>query len=141
MDKAIDNSLKVTLFHEIHHIVRGWLVLENKFGYGIDIAVINEGLADVYSEMEAGHPHANYTGSPDFDAWAKEILALPPEAHREYAEWMFQHPDGRVAIGYRTGAWIVKKAMSNSGKGIIELTQMSVKDIYALAGYRFRNND
>ena len=141
VDKAIEDSLEVTLFHEIHHIVRGWLVLENKFGHGIDIAVINEGLAEVYSELEGGHPHSNYTGSPDFDAWTKEILALPVEAHNKYAQWMFQHPDGRQAIGYRTGAWIVKKAMKASGKGIEELTQTPVKNIYTLAGYKFRNND
>lgn len=138
VDKAIEDSLEVTLFHEIHHIVRGWLVLENKFGHGIDIATINEGLADAYSELEAGHPHATYSDSPDFDAWTKEILALPVAAHGQYGEWMFQHPDGRQAIGYRTGAWIVKKAMSASGKDIVELTQMSVNDIYDLAGYRFR---
>ena len=141
VDKATDDSLKVTLFHELHHIIRGWLVLENKFGHGIDIATINEGLADVYSELEAGHPHATYTDSPDFDAWTKEILALPVAAHGQYGEWMFQHPDGRQAIGYRTGAWIVKKAMAASGNGIIELTQMSVNDIYALAGYKFRDNE
>ncbi|GLR69634.1 DUF2268 domain-containing putative Zn-dependent protease [Agaribacter marinus] len=141
VDKAIDDSLKRTLFHELHHIARGWLVLETKFGYGIDIAAINEGLAEVYSELEAGHSNANYTGNPDFDAWTKEILALPVQAHSEYAQWMFQHSDGRQAIGYRTGAWIVKKAMAASGKDIEELTQMSVKDIYAAAGYKFRNND
>ncbi|WP_371185839.1 DUF2268 domain-containing putative Zn-dependent protease [Thalassotalea maritima] len=141
VDKAIEDSLTVALFHELHHVVRGWLVLENKFEHGIDIAAINEGLAEVYSELEAGHPHGNYSTTADFDAWTKEILALPVEAHGKYAQWMFQHPDGRQAIGYRTGAWIVKKAMATSGKGIVELTQMSVKDIYALAGYQFRNSN
>ena len=141
VSKAIEDSLEVTLFHEIHHIVRGWLVLENRFGHGIDIAAINEGLAEVYSEQEAGHPHAIYKGSPDFDSWTKEILALPVSAHGKYAEWMFQHPDGRQAVGYRTGKWIVKKAMAASGKSIIELTKMSVRNIYALAGYKFRNQD
>lgn len=139
VDKAIGDSLQVSLFHELHHTVRGWLVLENKFGLGIDIAVINEGLAEVYSELEAGHPHGNYSTNADFNTWAKEILALPVDAHAQYAQWMFQHPDGRQAIGYRKGAWIIKKAMAASGKDIVELTQMSVKDIYALAGYNFRN--
>lgn len=141
VSKAIEDSLERTLFHEIHHIIRGWLVLENKFGHGIDIAAINEGLAEVYAELESGHLHSNYTESPNFDAWTKEILALPVSAHGKYAEWMFQHPDGRQAIGYRTGNWIVKKAMAASGISIIELTKMSVKDIYALAGYKFRNQD
>jgi uncharacterized protein YjaZ len=48
---------------------------------------------------------------------------------------MNQLPDGRTAVGYRTGAWLVKKAMSNSEMSIVELSDLSVSEIYQLAGY------
>ncbi len=133
ISKAIKDGLAVTLLHELHHTVRGWTIYANKFPQGIDIAAINEGLADVYAEIYAGHPHSNYTDEVDYDAWTREIMALPRNAN--YGEWMFAHPDGREAIGYRTGAYLIKKAMKNSGKNILELSKLSVENIYALAGY------
>lgn len=133
IDKAINDGLAVTLFHELHHTVRGWTIYGNKFSQGIDIATINEGLADVFAEIQAGHPHSTYSNEVDFDSWTKEILALPKDAN--YGEWMFAHPDGREAIGYRTGAYLIKKAMRSSGKSILELSKMSVKKIYEIAGY------
>jgi hypothetical protein len=95
----------------------GWTIHGNKFGQGIDIATINEGLADVFAELQVGYPHGSYTNTVDYDAWAKEILALPKNAN--YGQWMYAHPDGRAVIGYRTGAYLVKKA------------------IYKLAGYDY----
>lgn len=133
IDQAIEDGLAGTLFHELHHTMRGWLVRDNQFGRGIDIAAINEGLADVFAEIQAGHPDGTYTDDPDFDAWTHEILALPKNAN--YGEWMFELPDGRVAVGYRTGAWLVKEAMRKSGKNILEMSDLSVSDIYRLAGY------
>ena len=133
--QAIKDGREVTLFHELHHTVRGWTIYVNKFDQGIDIATINEGLADVFAEIQAGHPHSNYTDVVDYEAWTKEILALPKNAN--YGQWMFAHPDGREAIGYRTGAYLVKKAMKASNKDILALSKMSIKAIYKLAGFEF----
>ncbi len=133
LDKVIEDGLAVTLFHELHHTVRGWTIYGNKFDQGIDIAIINEGLADVFAELQVGYPHGSYTEVVDYEAWTKEILALPKNAN--YGKWMFSHPDGREAIGYRTGAYLIKKAMKSSGKGILALSKMSVEAIYKLAGY------
>ncbi|NQZ05794.1 MAG: hypothetical protein HRT35_01405 [Algicola sp.] len=135
LDQVIKDGFAVTLFHELHHTVRGWTIYGNKFDQGIDIATINEGLADVFAEIQAGHPHGNYTDVVDFEAWTKEILALPKNAN--YGKWMFAHPDGREAIGYRTGAYLVKKAMKASNKDILALSKMSIKAIYKLAGFEF----
>ena len=133
LDAAIASGLRATLLHELHHTVRGWTIHRNQYGYGIDIAAINEGLAEVFAETRIGYPPQLYTDTPDFSAWADEIRALPQDAN--YREWMFQHPDGREAIGYRTGVWLVKKAMENSGKDVLELSRYSVRHIYKLAGY------
>jgi hypothetical protein len=53
----------------------------------------------------------------------------------KFGQWMYAHPDGRAVIGYRTGAYLVKKAMKRSGKDNFEISKMSVKAIYKLAGY------
>jgi hypothetical protein len=59
--KAAETALEHTIFHEFHHLYRGWAIQDNKFGPGIDIASVNEGLAVVFSEvytvaMEADSP-------------------------------------------------------------------------------------
>jgi len=133
LDQAIEDGLASTLFHELHHTVRGWVINDNQFGPGIDIAAINEGLADVFAEIQTGQRSHNYPDDADFDAWTKEIMALPKSAN--YGEWMFALPDGREAVGYRTGGYLVKRAMQRSGISILELSKLSVEEIYALAGY------
>jgi uncharacterized protein YjaZ len=46
---------------------------------------------------------------------------------------MFTHTDGRKWIGYKVGTYIIDQAMKNSGKSVIELTQMECVDILKLA--------
>ena len=131
---AIEEGLLRTATHEMHHLVRGWTIERNRFGPGIAIATANEGLAEVYSELIAG-PSSAYEPLDDatFTAWAEEILALPVNA--SYGDWMFSHPDGREAVGYRTGAELVRRAMAESGLSIIELTERSPQEIWELAGF------
>ncbi|WP_394750978.1 DUF2268 domain-containing putative Zn-dependent protease [Spongiimicrobium salis] len=132
---SIGTYLKSTLFHEFHHLYRGWAIKDNTFAQGIDIAAINEGLAVVFSQeytqiiLKADNPPEDAIA----EQWAKEILALPKNAN--YREWMFEHPDGRLAIGYRTGNFMVRKAMANAKKGILEMSQYRPEEILEIAGY------
>lgn len=131
---ATQKALKHTIFHEFHHLYRGWAIQDNKFEPGIPIAAINEGLAVVFSEeytsaMEADSPPEDEVA----EAWTHELLGLPQNA--DYQTWMFQHPDGRQSIGYRTGNYLIRKAMSKSGKDVLELSKLSPDEIYQLAGY------
>ncbi|MBR9826621.1 MAG: DUF2268 domain-containing protein [Alphaproteobacteria bacterium] len=128
-------DLDKTLAHEFHHTARGWLMNGNHYGHGIQIAVINEGLAMVYAEHVTGDV-ADYDLPPEnVEEWALEVLASPRAA--SYAEWMFTHPDGREAIGYRTGRWVVLRAMERSGLSIIELSDMTPEAIWRLAGFNW----
>jgi uncharacterized protein YjaZ len=133
ISQAIEDGLAGTVFHELHHTVRGWTIYGNEFSKGIDIATINEGLADVFAEVQVGRAMDKMSTEVDFPAWIKEIKALPKNAN--YGEWMGIHPDGREAVGYRTGAYLVKTAMKNSGIDIVSLSYYSIADIYQLAGY------
>ena len=130
---AIDTALASTVFHEFHHLVRGWTMQENKFGPGIPIAAVNEGLATVFSEKYAGKV-SNWTDYPaNVEQWVLEILELPSNA--PYSHWMMDVlPDGRSNIGYRTGRFIIHQALANSGKSVIELTDISPHEILELSG-------
>ena len=47
----------------------------------------------------------------------------------------FQHPDGRLAVGYRTGNYLIRKAMAKSGKDVLELSKHTPDEIYKMAGF------
>ena len=133
-DAAIGDGLAPAFAHELHHLVRGWTMMENRFGPGIAIAAANEGLAVAYSEQLTGRHYAGNAPPADEVAhdWALEIRDLPVNA--DYMQWMFTHPDGRDGVGYRTGRFIVQQAMENSGHDAVALTSATPEEIWAMAG-------
>ncbi len=127
-------GIKSTIFHEFHHLSRGWAIQDNKFSYGIPNAMVNEGLAVVFTEIYTGNKNEVESYTDEADNWVKEILALPLDAN--YSEWMMgEHPDGRTYIGYRTGNFLTRKAMTKSGKTILDLSELMPNEIIKLAGY------
>lgn len=133
---AIEANLARNFYHELHHLARGWTIENNAFGPGIHIAAINEGLAVVFSEEMTGQPDVSGAVPDDPAAWALEIRDLPLNAN--YWEWMFDHPDGREAIGYRTGTWLVRQAMANTGLTLLEMAEHSPDEIWRMAGFEPR---
>ena len=129
---AARNTLTSSVFHELHHLYRGWTIRDNRFGPGIATAAVNEGLADVFAETYTGIYFEEASGYPDnVDEWLIEIMLLPPDA--DYGTWMFEHPDGRTSIGYRVGRHIVHQAMRNSGNDVLALGELSPDEILNLA--------
>ena len=129
---AARKALSANIFHEFHHLDRGWTIQDNKFGPGIPIAAVNEGLADVFSEVYTGVFFEEANSYPGYaDEWLAEIKSLPLDAN--YGAWMVEHPDGRYAIGYRVGRYIVHQATANSGKDILELSKLTPDEILNLA--------
>ena len=127
---AVHKALAATLYHEFHHLYRGWTIQGNKFGRGIPIAAVNEGLAVVFSKIHTQAFEAN-AYPENADEWLKEVLQLPTNAN--YGEWMFNHPDGREAIGYKVGHYLVEEAMEKSGLNILEMGKLSPKAILKMA--------
>jgi hypothetical protein len=133
--KATETALEHTIFHEFHHLSRGWAIQDNKYGPGIATAAVNEGLAVVFSEEYTGERTEADT-PPEAaiaEQWVEEIRSLPINAN--YQHWMFQHPDGRLAVGYRTGNYLIRKAMAKSGKDVLELSKHTPDEIYKMAGF------
>jgi hypothetical protein len=130
--EAARSALAGSIFHEFHHLDRGWTIQDNRFGPGIPIAAVNEGLASVFSETYTGVYFEEANRYPAHaDEWLAEIMSLPADA--DYGTWMVQHPDGRLAIGYRIGRYIVHSAIANSGKNILELSRLTPQAILELA--------
>ena len=131
---SVYQGIKSTIFHEFHHLSRGWAIQDNKFGPGISNAMVNEGLAVAFTEIYTGNINDVNSYTKEADNWVKEILSLPLDA--SYAEWvMGEHPDGRTYIGYRTGNFLVRRAINNSGKSILELSNLMPNEIIKLARY------
>lgn len=130
---AAQSALSSTIFHEFHHLNRGWTIQGNKFGPGIPIAAVNEGLASVFAEEYTGvYFEAAYSYPENAAEWLEEVLALPADA--DYSTWMMgEHPDGRNSIGYRLGRYIVHQATANSGKSVLELSSLAPEEILKLA--------
>ena len=131
---SVYQGVKSTIFHEFHHLSRGWAIQDNKFSYGIPNAMVNEGLAVAFTEIYTGNINEVNAYTDDAHNWVKEILALPLNA--SYSDWvMGEHPDGRTYIGYRTGNYLARKTMIKSGKTILELSELMPNEIIKLAGY------
>jgi uncharacterized protein YjaZ len=133
IEAAVKASLSYTIHHEFHHLARGWTMEKNKYGPGIDIAMVNEGMAVVFGEVYSKQVFDGNAAPKEAEEWIKEILELPKDAN--YNSWMNQHPDGRLGIGYRSGNYLIRKVMKSSGKDIIELSKLSPEKILKLAGY------
>lgn len=130
---AVDASLAYTIHHEFHHLARGWTMEGNKFDQGIDIAMVNEGLAVVFGEVYSQEIFEGNSIPEQAENWVTEVLSLPKDAN--YNTWMNLHPDGRQGIGYRSGNYLIRKAMNKSGKNILEMSKLQPEEILELAGY------
>jgi hypothetical protein len=126
------SQLRFTLFHELHHLVRGWVISGGVPLTSFMDAVVSEGLATAFERDFAGRrpPWGEYP--EDVHQWVVEFLELPVSA--PYLHWMFQHPDGRRWIGYRAGTYIADQAMAASGLSASELVLTPTGEILRKAG-------
>lgn len=127
-------ALESSVFHELHHLHVGWTMVENRYGNpsGIPIASINEGLAQVFSETYTDQYFPKAADYPeDVHKWFEEVLALPKNAN--YGHWVGgAHPDGRTAIGYRLGRYLIHQAQHKTNKSIVELSDMHAQELIEL---------
>lgn len=128
---AANTGLAAVLYHEFHHLARGWTINGNKFGPGIRIAAVNEGLANVFSEIYTDTAFAGNAYPQNVQQWWEEIGRLPVDAN--YSTWMVEHPDGRQAIGYKAGSFVIRRILAHSDYSIIQLSAMTVDEILILA--------
>ena len=128
------SNLRSALFHEMHHLARGWVITGGAPVTTIMDAVVSEGMATVF-ERDFADSEPLWGSYPDnIEEWVEELLALPASALGLYEQWIFQHPDGRRWIGYRSGTFIVDRAVAKSGMSAAELVLTSTDEVLDLAG-------
>jgi uncharacterized protein YjaZ len=127
-------SLRSTLFHECHHLVRGFVMYGGKPIRSFMDVVINEGLATVF-ERDASGSNPEWGRYPaDVENWVNELQQLPLSV--PYEEWMIRHPDGRSYIGYKVGTYIVDRAIKNSGVSAADFVLTTTEEIFELSGLK-----
>lgn len=129
--ELIREHLRPALFHECHHLVRGWVLRGGRPPKRFIDGVIHEGLASAFERDAAGHASPWTSYPSEVGSWVNELLALLVNA--PYVDWMFFHQDGRRWIGYRAGVFIADRAIAASGLSAAELAQTSSEEILALA--------
>lgn len=127
----LQKGLRPALFHECHHLVRGWVVQGGKPRRHFIEGVICEGLASAFERDAAGSTPPWCHFPDNVREWVDELLRLPMSA--PYAQWMFMHPDGRRWVGYRAGVFIADRAIAASGRTAAELAETGYEEILRLA--------
>ena len=89
------NRLRSTLFHELHHLARGYVVKGGAARTSFMDVVVSEGMATSFERDFAGAnpPWAEYP--KEIETWVEELMLLPLSALAQYSDWMIAHPDGR----------------------------------------------
>lgn len=129
--KLIEQSLRPVLFHECHHVVRGWVLRGGTRRKRFIDGVVHQGLASAFERDAAGHQRPWCSYPEDVRRWVDELLPLP--VYVPYAKWMFSHPDGRRWIGHRAGVFIADRAIAASGRSAAELAETPCEEILSLA--------
>lgn len=132
LEKVLDTHLRHALYHECHHLVRGWVKHGGQPPHHFIDGVICEGLASAFERDAADYvaPWCEYPN--EVRSWVDELLALP--AGSDYRHWMFHHPDGRRWIGYKAGVYIADRATERSGLDAAQLVSISAERIIEWAG-------
>ncbi len=122
-------SLYQTVFHEGNHAAR-YNVIE--FDGRFLNSVVTEGLATVFEREHAGYQplYGQYGDDATMQQWLAELKSANWDKREEL---FFDNSDGRRWIGYKTGTWLIDRAIKNSGKSVIELTEFKCDDILKLA--------
>lgn len=134
VEAIMAGRLRHALFHECHHLARGWVGVGGPPSPTLMDSVVAEGLATVFERDAAGShpPWGDYP--PDVGSWVSELVDASPSV--PYAHWMFLHPDGRRWIGYRAGTYIADQAVKRSGMDAAVLASVLTADVLAIAGVR-----
>lgn len=132
LEQIVTSELRITLLHELHHLVRGFVMYGGKPAKTFMDFVVAEGLATAFERDVGGRvpPWGEY---PDeVRDWVDELRALPVDA--PYQHWMFVHPDGRRWIGYRAGTYIADRAIAASSTSAGARAALETEEVLRLAG-------
>jgi hypothetical protein len=137
-EDALRVRLRGVVFHECVHLAQGFTA--DKWLPGpiaaLDYAIY-EGCATVFERDRAGDepPWGSYLDDATMLSWANELAALPPSDDLE--RWLFWDPaTGRQNMIYRTGAFIIDRALARSSETIEGILGWTPEQVHTAAGWR-----
>lgn len=138
-DWVVSNSLKGTLYHELHHVAANYTYADGYDDFvkeSLQLAVY-EGMAVAFERDFSGREVLWGEYDPDtIGQWLQDYKAAYKKDDYNFVHWNFQHPDGRKWIKYRVGTYIVDQAIKNNpGQTAATLASIPPKEIIKMAGF------
>jgi hypothetical protein len=108
----IKKELRAIVFHELTHASSHFCSGE-EYAPNPLFALKEEGLASVFERDNSGVTPlwSSYEDNAVMIEWYKEVKALPIDSKSE--DFLFDHPDGRRWIIYKTGTWMIDKMLGS----------------------------
>jgi uncharacterized protein YjaZ len=99
--------------------------------------IVSEGLATVFErDYASGDPlWGRYEDDRTMRQWLSELLAQGDSINEDY---LFDHPDGRRWIAYKTGAWVVDRVLHSTKVSFQWLTTHRAESVIKLLPARHR---
>jgi len=136
------SDLEGTLYHEIHHIARGYYAMLEKGKHVLLNTIFSEGLATAFeieqvpSRLPGYAKHNPLLIKTWLPRMAKEFLSTK----YSYAEWFHgeKKPD---KLGYKIGKYLVDEIIKrNPSKTPTNLVRVDSKELLKMSGYKKRDN-
>ena len=133
-------DLEGMLYHEIHHIARGYSVLLEKGEHVFLDTIFSEGLATAFEieQVPSRLPeYAKHTSSLVKD-WLPRVAKEFSSTKYNYFEWFHGHgkPD---KLGYKIGKYLVDEIIRrNPSKTPANLARVDSKKLLKMSGYKKR---
>ncbi|MFZ2126310.1 MAG: DUF2268 domain-containing putative Zn-dependent protease [Candidatus Microsaccharimonas sp.] len=127
--ESLKNHLRSTVFHELNHAARAIHIPYTR--QPIE-ALVAEGLATNFERLytKSNPLWGQYEDDKTMQTWLKEVLAL--EEGVRHTDYLYDHPDGRKWIIYKTGTWLVDRVLKESNHSIQDLTIMPAQSLVNL---------
>jgi len=128
------SEMRKIIFHEAYHIAQNATPEAHKNMSALENGV-HEGSACVFEiEYANSNPYYAEFDQGFVDKWLPAITALGPDWTNEYRRWKFYDKETDTNhILYRLGTYTVRRALEKSDKDIIDLANLSPKEIIELA--------
>lgn len=126
------------LYHEIHHIARGYSAMMEKGEHVLLNTIFSEGLATAFEieQVPSRLPEYAKHNSILIKTWLPRIVKEFLSKNYSYAEWF--HGDKKPdKLGYKIGKYLVDEIIKrNPSKTPTNLVGVSSKELLKMSGYK-----
>ena len=133
--KFIEEEMRSTIYHEIHHIKRGFFGFSKNKVSLLD-ALFSEGLATVFALEQVPHyipKWSEYTGT-FIKKWIPQVKKQKFDTNYSHDEWFFGAKEKPFQLGYKLGTYLVDEIKKNNPKlTATKLVKKNVKDLLKLS--------